>query len=112
MIQTSLHRQNFDGNPVFALAHSSDHQEKNTPGKQVAVNFHQLYPEKQPQLPKKIVVSHVFQAAVLVLHECQWKILCISQDPPYSAKHTLLPNTVKPRASTSRGKQTSNQNPV
>ena len=51
MIQTRLHRQNFDGNQVFALAHSSDHHEKNTPGKQVAANFHQLYPKKQPQLP-------------------------------------------------------------
>ena len=28
MIQTRLHRQNFDGNQVFALAHSSDHHEK------------------------------------------------------------------------------------
>ena len=25
------------------------------PGKQVAVNFHQLYPQNQPQLPKKMV---------------------------------------------------------
>ena len=48
MIQTRLHRQNFDGNQVFALTQSSDHHEKKA---QVAVNFHQLYPEKQPQLP-------------------------------------------------------------
>ena len=28
MIQTRLHRQNFDGNQVFALTQSSDHHEK------------------------------------------------------------------------------------
>ena len=31
------------------------------PGKPVAVNFQQLYPSNQPQLPKKMVLSYVFQ---------------------------------------------------
>ena len=35
------------------------------PGKPVAVNLHQLYPWNQPQLPKKMVLSYVFQVYAL-----------------------------------------------
>ena len=35
------------------------------PGKQVAGNFHQLYPKSQPQLPKKMV-HQVFQGGYIV----------------------------------------------
>ena len=38
--------------------------ETNIPGKQVAVNFHQLYPWNQPQLPK-IMVHYAFQVVPL-----------------------------------------------
>ena len=37
------------------------------PGKQVAVNSHQLYPQNQPQLPKKMV-HYVFQVYVSFCH--------------------------------------------
>ena len=51
------------------------------PGKQVAVNFHQLYSQNQPQLPT-IMVHYVFQAPGF----------CVDQFPMFAKGGTPKPN--------------------